>query len=684
MNRSFLLSLLYLSYAFPLISQNLSLGKLSLRTCYSLDIHLDSVFEKNLLKDPDVQKITESFGLLPYLKECESYSAYLNLEGFMAYTQNNIFHSRSLLLKADSIFTARDNLSNEHFVRNQIFLGLTYMIQSNFQHAVRHFEKAKQISQDLDNHDLYSESLSNLGWAYIEEGNQDKAIDYLNEAKILSLGTSNWENLGYIYQNLAQAHLALDQYTEARVYTEKAERIWQAIKDTAGLYYVAQVKADIFFNEKDWMANIHALEDAIRYGEMQNITHLHGIIFSSLADTYSLLGREKKAMFYYEKALEYNESLPIDLITTYSKKLATLYVKEDNSVKLGRLLEQQAHMINRKHELLALENKKSLKNDLKLEKERLKNEILSIKSASDERKLSSQNTFIFLLLFLSLITGIACLTSYFQLRQKKILYHKIQFQKEELEKINNRLSHTSELISSQNERLKTQNQELQNFAYTVSHDLKAPLLNMESFSKLLLKKWGDHPDSQLVQILGFIQKGSRDMHRLVSDLLEFSQLEQKKLHITNLKLESLIFEVLESLKGILDQKKARIQLGTLPSEISADPIKLKLVFQNLIHNAVKFVPYEVLPHIKIYSREQASHYNFYIQDNGIGVNPDFQDKIFTMFQKLHPSSEFEGSGIGLATCKKIIQLHGGTMGLQSHEGMGSTFVFTLPKEVQES
>ena len=677
-----MLGLLFLSFKPPLISQILKFNTSKALTCAEHAAHIDSIFSYNLLKSPGVRAFVKEYTF--HNTQCASYPAFLNLMGFIAYTQNDIIHARRVLLQADSLFREVPGLSLEHYVRNQIFLGLTYSIQGKPSKAISYFKKAQEESHKIGNKVLFSEAVSNLGWAFLQKEDHEKALEYLNQARVLSLGTNNWENLGYIYQNLAQVHLDLDQYRQAKFQIKNAERIWKTLKDTTGLYYVAQIRADILFKEKNWEGNIDALEDAILYGEKQNITHLHGVIFSSLGDTYSLVGDMEKAKSYYEKAIKYAESLPFEQLSSFSKKLAALYMEENNAGKLGQLVEKQVQVIQRKFELQLLENKKSLQNEMELEKERIKTEFLFATTHQDKKKLSLKNVYISLLLILSLITGVACLSSYFQLQQKRDLYQKIQLQKNELEEINHKLSYTSELISTQNERLKMQNQELHHFAYMVSHDLKAPLLNMENFSKLLLKKWGKEVDSQFASMLKFIEKGSRDMHRLVTDLLEFSKLEKKELNISSLCPENMINGVIESLHGVIDKKQANIHLGALPPEINADPIKLKLVFQNLIHNALKFVPCEVPPLVKVYAKEQKGHFVFYIQDNGIGINPAYQDKIFNMFNKLHPSSEFEGTGIGLATCKKIIRLHGGNMGLNSVEGQGSTFYFSLPKNVLNS
>lgn len=247
-------------------------------------------------------------------------------------------------------------------------------------------------------------------------------------------------------------------------------------------------------------------------------------------------------------------------------------------------------------------------------------------------------------------------------------------------------------LKIQIEQLNSTNNELEQFAYVASHDLQEPLRKITSFNDLLQDQYKDVLEGDGKLYLERIAYAATRMRKLISDLLEYSRAgkyaEDKEL----IKLNEIVEEILDDLSIQIDQKKASVHVDKLP-EIFAHHSDWRMVFQNLISNALKFSKAHGIPKLEIRYRVAAkkiisyhvansvSNMNYHhleVKDNGIGFNTDYANKIFTIFQRLHGKDEYEGTGIGLAICKKIVERYGGTIFATSELGEGSTFHILLP------
>ncbi len=232
-------------------------------------------------------------------------------------------------------------------------------------------------------------------------------------------------------------------------------------------------------------------------------------------------------------------------------------------------------------------------------------------------------------------------------------------------------------VKKMSEELARSNADLKQFAYVASHDLKEPLLSIAGFSKRLEKKYKDNLDEKADEYIDYIIDGVKRMEILIKDLLEYSQVETngKTLMPTNcsVALEKAIF----NLQSAVEKSKAKVTYDPLPT-VSADTSQLSQLFQNLIGNAIKFRDRKP-PEIHISAKQQGEEWIFSVKDNGIGIAPGNFERIFTIFQRLHTGEEYEGTGMGLAICKKIVERHGGRIWIESEPEEGSTFYFTLPR-----
>lgn len=232
-------------------------------------------------------------------------------------------------------------------------------------------------------------------------------------------------------------------------------------------------------------------------------------------------------------------------------------------------------------------------------------------------------------------------------------------------------------VLAQNKKLAAQNRELEQFTYVASHDLQEPLRSLLSLTELLQTEANDKLDDQGNLYLKFIQQCTQRMQQLVSGLLSYARAGREKQRVV-VDCKNLVEEVCQDLSAAIHESGAEIKTGELPI-VEGYPIELRSLFQNLLSNALKFQRRRVKPEIQIRASTSAEFWRFEVQDNGIGIEPKNIKKLFVIFRRLHNHSDYQGTGIGLALCKKIVDLHGGEIWVESIPGEGSTFIFTLSR-----
>ncbi|HEY4150069.1 MAG TPA: ATP-binding protein [Chitinophagaceae bacterium] len=225
--------------------------------------------------------------------------------------------------------------------------------------------------------------------------------------------------------------------------------------------------------------------------------------------------------------------------------------------------------------------------------------------------------------------------------------------------------------------LESKNKELEQFAYVASHDLQEPLRTISGFVELLKKQYRGRLDETADTYIDFTIQASDRMKVLIKDLLDYSRIGREKV-FREVDCNSVLSEVLADLDKIIKENNTAIINGGLPVLRNAFPTEIKLLFQNLVTNSIKFRQPGINPEIAINAWRENGHWCFSIRDNGIGIENKHLERIFIIFQRLHNRSQYEGSGIGLAHCKKIVELHGGRIWVTSTPAVGSTFFFTLP------
>ncbi|HEY9596584.1 MAG TPA: PAS domain S-box protein, partial [Cyanophyceae cyanobacterium] len=264
--------------------------------------------------------------------------------------------------------------------------------------------------------------------------------------------------------------------------------------------------------------------------------------------------------------------------------------------------------------------------------------------------------------------------SILQLNQE--LESRVEQRTAELAQTNEQLQQTNEQLAILNQEFQRSNQELEQFAYVASHDLQEPLRAITGYTQLLVNEYGDRFDETAQEYAAFVIDGAKRMQQLIQDLLAYSRVGTRGKEFAPTDCNAVLQQALQNLQVAIADEQAIITADPLPT-VNADQNQLIQLLQNLIGNAIKFHR-EQSPQVHITAAQQDNYWLFQVRDNGIGIKPQYLERIFEVFKRLHTRREYPGTGIGLAICKKIITRHGGRIWAESNLGMGTTFYFTIP------
>jgi light-regulated signal transduction histidine kinase (bacteriophytochrome) len=250
------------------------------------------------------------------------------------------------------------------------------------------------------------------------------------------------------------------------------------------------------------------------------------------------------------------------------------------------------------------------------------------------------------------------------LKSKVQVYLDLYVQREEILKLNAVLQQS--------------NEELERFAYICSHDMQEPVRMMNSYAGLLQQGYAAQLDDKGRRYIGLISSNARRMQTMIRDILAFSRIGRQEIRIEPVDCGQIAAEVIAEFEDDIAAKGARLHVGSLP-RLETSPTLIRVLFQNLIGNALKFQDGSRPPEIAIDAERQGAFWRFSVRDNGIGIDPAFAGGLFTIFQRLHRKEDYPGTGIGLSTCRKLIRLFGGDIHFESRPGEGTVFHFTLPR-----
>ncbi|MEM6764506.1 MAG: ATP-binding protein [Bacteroidota bacterium] len=510
-------------------------------------------------------------------------------------------------------------------------VGNTYMYLNDYTRAEDNFRKALVLTRDFGTPNAETRILNSLGLLFLEKKEYAKANNFFKQSYLIKVEKNLDKRMGTSYYNLGEINMLMGQYDSAMYYYQKLETYAEATQDLA-------YKRDAL----DGYANVSALMDNFN-----------------------------RAIYLHKEALDIaiSQNLTPYVIDTYDE-LASLYTKINRH--------EVAYEYRLKYDQLkdSLYNQKSTKQIAEIEaRYELSKKERELQGAIDKEKTRRWQLYaVASLLMLSILILVAGFGRYrYKIKNQRILESKNQ----EIRKQNRMMELQGQEISAQNALLKQSNQDLEQFAYAISHDLREPLRTIRAYMQLLIQRYSVRLDNDGKEFANYAVEGAERMDTLLRDMMEYARIGQMAGPSKSVDLDIIIEKVKQNLFKQISENDAKIELDKLP-RVFGNEAELYLLFQNLINNAIKFRRPDKSPVVQISAEEGRMGYLIRIKDNGIGIPKEYQQKIFHLFNRLHTSSEFEGTGIGLSICKRIVEKLGGTIWVESEEGKGTTFFVRLP------
>lgn len=512
-----------------------------------------------------------------------------------------------------------------------VYQGLVnnFYYQEQNELAFQYANKLLEISLASNYRSGIARSYSVMCNLYVAENDYDKALEYNKLALEVALEDGDKESVAWAYFNMGGIYSGREEYTKAMSFYNKALQSTKETGDRPLQSYVYEEISTVMFKQ-------NRLNDALTYldssfviaSEAKDLNYV-----MNLYKSYSNIHYEKGNYKLYKETIERSMALNDSL---FSEELLNSMSSLEESFKIKE--------VERQNEIEILKKNKEL--------ERYRSYIaLALASASA--------IILFLILF--------ALYSRF----------KAQREKNELLMLKNRE------ILRQNEILVSKNKDLEKFAFIIAHDLREPLRSISGFTTLLKRKIRKVADETTKEYMQFITNSTAQMGELLNDLLQYSKISVQDSDMQEVDANELVANVVADLELEFQNANVNFTKDELPVVLMNDEL-LYQVFANLIGNAIKFRRDEVVPTIHISSRKLEGNTEFSVEDNGIGIDKQYFEEIFVVFQRLHNREAYKGSGVGLSICKKVIEERGGKIWLTSTVGEGATFYFTIPDELPDT
>ena len=498
----------------------------------------------------------------------------------------------------------------------------------DYESAIEAIEEMRTLALQNGDTAMVARADMNTAYIYSDKGEFVKAKEFVDQSFNFYVQGNRELEKSIAYTINAQVCAGLGLFEEAIASAEKGLAIARALKYQDGIIGGQYALANAYFKQKSYLKAIDVAEEAIRVADTSVQTRYIDQLYFILSESFRQLGNVEKALAY----------------------LSTFTVIQD---KIFDVDKQRIAM--------------RLDVDYNIKEKEKENEQLRRERELDKRLIRNQRFLYFVSCFLAL-TGLILAISF---------HNSLSFKKKYNEQLEESIKKRTKELEASNIDLKKSNEELERFAYIASHDLKEPLVNIISFSGLLEKELKTKNREQKIHTyVSYIQTGTSRLFNLVESILEYSKINNTLLQFEAIDLNDIVEEVGKHIQSTHLEKEIDIQKDSLPT-VRGNASLISSVFQNIFQNAVKFNTAEVAE-IKVAYRETASHRVIEIADNGIGIEEEFQATIFKMFKRLHPYDEFHGSGMGLASCKKIMEIHKGEIDLESQPGNGSSFSLYFP------
>lgn len=539
-------------------------------------------------------------------------------------------------------------------------IGMVHWYKSEFDIAAENFFLALNIRERIDDKLGLSRSYNNIGNVFFKQEEYNQALEYYKKALNIRKETKDSTGLIYSYNNMGDILRIQEKHEDAYLMYSRAVAIAKAIDHKAGLAFVlinlgdSQVATNNIRGAKESYTT--AMNVAMKIQDKNRMA----MCMNKLAAIYIDENDPEKALDLAHQSDQLSRKINATDRRVESCRLkASAYSKLKEYDKAYLALQDYTRLHN---EILGKERQKAIISmKAKYESAKKEAELLAQKTELQEQedKVSQLNS---ILLALGIfVLGIFFVGFYIRYMDQK--------------RTSAILTEKNKQIEAQNQNLVRSNMALEQFAYVASHDLKEPLRNINTFASLFKKQYKDKIGEDGKDYLNIITRGVSHMSSLLEDILAYSRLTQNaNAQIEDVDMNNVVKSVQQTLGSVIEERKVEIETDVLPT-IKSNTFQMYQLFQNLVSNGIKFNDNEA-PEIKIGYERENGHHHFSVSDNGIGINKEFERKIFQVFQRLH-KNQYQGTGVGLAICKKIVQQHNGEIWLDSEEGKGATFHFTI-------
>lgn len=600
-----------------------------------------------------------------YFKKGEASS--LNMLGIGHDVQGNLDEALHYYKTAS---TVGEEMKHPAMIRNCLNnIGLILQRKGDYEASMKSFHKALEMTDEDKEPGMTSVIFNNIGIIHYHEGRYAKAKEYFEYSLKIERETKNDLGISMALTNIGEQYRALDQNAKALIYYKEALDISKRIGDKVGEAILLSNMGELHYENGllDLSEELYpqALDLASEVGDKGTMC----LVLNNMAKLQQKRNHFQSSIKYAQEGLLLARQMGdkkqvTDIFETLTKSYVG--IKDFESAYKYQSLFNQA-----KDSLFSAEKSKQileLSTQYETKRKETENRLLKEQQAKNEA-IIQRRTIVGMTVAITLLLMCIIATILFRNnRQKK--KHNLQLENE----VANR---TSDLEES-NAKLRNSNKELERFAYIASHDLKEPLRNIMSFTRLVERKLPPEAkeNEDVKEYMSHIVNNTKQMHQLIEDVLEYSRIDNAKPESEIMDVNDIIKSVINVLSSTLKERNVKVNIGKLP-KVKANASQLFLVLKNLVENGIKYNENEH-PVISVFSVQNDQMHEISVMDNGIGIEEKYFKRIFGMFKRLHNREEYQGSGLGLSICKKIVQHLGGDIWVESPTGEGSKFTFSLP------
>lgn len=589
-------------------------------------------------------------------------------------------------------------------------LGIASDLEGHSAQAISFWEKCLRLSEETNFLTGKMKSLNNLGIAHKEKGNTEKSLQFFIEALEIDDVTGNIKQSINTLSNIGYLYLSINDMDRAFAYLQDAIDKGEKLGDPSVLSHPFQRMGEYYVKKNDYEAALPFLERSLVICKQFAHTLRSTTVLRLKGECYSNLGLEERALevffeadqmlkkigekyteqytLYHTWAMAYSKqgdyknafamaNMGYDLAkdnNLESSTYSSLQLLGTLNEKIGNFKEalffhkaasdfQDSLQLRTKEQLLI-----EVETKYQSDKKEIENQLLRNQKEKTEAELRNANIIMAAIVSVLSLLGIVLFLLFRAFRSK-------QEYNEELQK---RVTERTKDLRNSNYQLKKSNAELEKFAFIASHDLKTPLRNIISFTGLLEQHLGEGQDQKVKEYFSFLKEGGKRMNSLIEDVLKFSKsIIDGEVVNEKIDLNLLCKELKSTLYNTIANQNATIEIVKPLPVVLSNYSSFFIVFQNLIENGIKYNQ-STNPTVSIYPVTKTDSFSIFFEDNGIGIPKEYYNQIWVMFARLHTHAEYEGTGLGLATCKKIIEDLHGTIEVSSEVGKGSIFELNFP------